>query len=189
MPLLELVATWPTARAGFRRLMAGRDVPRLYCSDTDRDRDFDGAVPDPRVVAEAWDAWHAEVDFATQFVADASTLDITADDPLNQHGSDGGSLSLRERIDGRIGDSAHRQAAAPQGATGRGMIRCRTVCANDHALLGKDPVLGGSARGPGRRFGPFESGCASRGSDTFSPGADASGSADRQRCVRPWVGE
>ena len=61
-------------------------------------------LPDPRVVAEAWDAWHAEVDFATQFVADASTLDITADDPLNQHGSGGGSISLRERIDGRIGE-------------------------------------------------------------------------------------
>src|SRR5690348_15789539 len=73
-------------RATFRVLMAGQDVPRLFCSDTDRDGDFDGAVPDPRVVAEAWDAWHAEVDFATQFVADAPSLDMTADDPLNKHG-------------------------------------------------------------------------------------------------------
>src|SRR3954471_13966351 len=189
MPLLERVATWPTARAGFRRLMAGRDVPRLYCSDTDRDRDFDGAVPDPRVVAEAWDAWHAEVHFATQFVADASTLEITADDPLNSTAAVAGRSHCASESTDESASSAHRQAAAPQGATGRGMIRCRTVCANDHALLGKDPVLGGSARGPGRRFGPFESGCASRGSDTFSPGADASASADRQRCVRPCAGE
>src|SRR6516225_12061297 len=36
-------------RATFRVLMAGQDVPRLFCSDTDRDGDFDGAVPDPRV--------------------------------------------------------------------------------------------------------------------------------------------
>src|SRR6266849_5923436 len=32
-------------RATFRVLMAGQDVPRLFCSDTDRDGDFDGAVP------------------------------------------------------------------------------------------------------------------------------------------------
>src|SRR5688500_14544323 len=39
-------------RATFRVLMAGQDVPRLFTSGTDRDGDFDGAVPDPRVVAE-----------------------------------------------------------------------------------------------------------------------------------------
>ena len=71
-------------------MMAGQDVPRLFCSDTDRDGDFDGAVPDPQVVAEAWDAWRAEVDFATRFVAEAPSLDITGNDPLNQHGSGGG---------------------------------------------------------------------------------------------------
>jgi Protein of unknown function (DUF664) len=112
-------------RATFRVLMAGHDVPRLFTSDMDRDGDFDGAVADPRVVAEAWEAWRAEVDFATRFVADAPTLDITGSDPLNQHGSGGGGLIslrevlvgmieeyarhmghvdlLRERIDGRIG--------------------------------------------------------------------------------------
>jgi len=79
---------------------------------------------DPQVVAEAWHAWRAEVDFAERFVAEAPSLDITGDDPLNQHGSGGGSMSLREvpvstiweygrhmghidllreRIDGRIG--------------------------------------------------------------------------------------
>ena len=111
-------------RSTFRVMMAGQDAPRLFCSATDRDGDFDGAVPDSQVVAEAWDAWAAEVDFATRFVADAPSLDITGDDPLNQHGSGGGPMSLREamvemiaeyarhmghvdllreRIDGRIG--------------------------------------------------------------------------------------
>jgi hypothetical protein len=111
-------------RRTFRVMMAGHDAPRLYCSDTDRDGDFDGAVADPQVVADAWDAWRAEVDFATRFVAEAPSLDITGDDPLNEHGSGGNAMSLRvvlqgvieeyarhmghadllrERIDGRIG--------------------------------------------------------------------------------------
>src|SRR3979411_392788 len=89
-------------RATFRVLMAGQDAPRLFCSGTDRDGDFDGAVPDPRVVAQAWDAWRAEVDFATRFVAEAPSLDITSDDLLNQHGSGGGPMSLREGLVGMI---------------------------------------------------------------------------------------
>src|SRR6476646_7548312 len=90
-------------RATFRVMMAGQDVPRLYCSDTDRDGDFDGAVPDPQLVAEAWDAWRAEVDCATRVVAAAASLDITASDTLNQHGSGGGPISLREVLVGMIG--------------------------------------------------------------------------------------
>jgi len=99
MSLLGLVRHLAEMERGtFRQMMAGQDVPRLYCSPTDRDGDFDGAVPDPQVVAEAWDAWRAEVDFAERFVAEAPTLDITGDDPLNQHGSGGGSVSLREML-------------------------------------------------------------------------------------------
>jgi catechol 2,3-dioxygenase-like lactoylglutathione lyase family enzyme len=93
-------------RATFRVMMSAQDVPRLFCSDTDRDGDFDGAVADPRVVAEAWEAWRAEVDFATRFVAEAPSLDITGDDPLNQHGSGGGPMSLREVLVGMIEEYA-----------------------------------------------------------------------------------
>jgi len=89
-------------RATFREMMAGQDAPRLFCSDTDRDGDFDGAVPDSQMVAEAWDIWRAEVDFANGFVAEAPNLDITGDDPLNQHGSGGGPMSLREALVGMI---------------------------------------------------------------------------------------
>jgi hypothetical protein len=99
-------------RATFRVLMAGQDVPRLFCSETDRDGDFDGAVPDPRVVAEAWDAWRAEVDFAERFVAEAPSLDMTGDDPLNQHGSGGGLISLREVMIGTIGEYARHMGHA-----------------------------------------------------------------------------
>jgi hypothetical protein len=107
MSLLGLVRHLAEGERGtFRVMMAGQDVPRLFCSDTDRDGDFDGAVPDPQVVAEAWDAWRAEVDFATRFVAEAPSLDITGDDPLNQHGSGGGPLSLREVLVGMIEEYA-----------------------------------------------------------------------------------
>jgi hypothetical protein len=107
MSLLGLVRHLAEVERGsFRETMAGQDAPRLYCSETDRDGDFDGAVPDPQVVAEAWDAWRAEVDFAERFVAEAPSLDITADDPLNQHGSGGGAMSLREMLVGMIHEYA-----------------------------------------------------------------------------------
>jgi uncharacterized damage-inducible protein DinB len=99
-------------RVTFRVMMAGQDVPRLFTSETDRDGDFDGAVPDPRVVAQAWEAWRAEVDFATRFVAEAPSLDITADDPLNQHGSGGGPMSLREVLVGMIEEYARHMGQA-----------------------------------------------------------------------------
>jgi hypothetical protein len=103
MSLLGLVRHLAESeRATFRALMAGQDVPRLFCSEDDRDGDFDGAVADPRAVAEAWDAWRAEVEFATRFVAEAPSLDITSEDPENRHGSGGGAVSLREALIGMI---------------------------------------------------------------------------------------
>jgi hypothetical protein len=99
-------------RASFRVLMAGQDAPRLFCSETDRDGDFDGAVPDPQVVAEAWAAWREEVDFATRFVEAAPSLDIAGDDPLNEHGSGGGAMSLRELLVGMIEEYARHMGHA-----------------------------------------------------------------------------
>jgi hypothetical protein len=119
MSLLGLVRHLAESeRATFRRMMAGLDVPPLFSSDTNPDGDFDGAVAEPPVVAEAWDAWRAEVDFATRYVADAPDLDVTGNDPW--HGPTslrevivgtiveyarhlGHADLLRERIDGRIG--------------------------------------------------------------------------------------
>jgi hypothetical protein len=99
-------------RATFRKMMAGQDVPRLFCSDTDRDADFDGAVPDPQVVEQAWEAWRAEVEFATRFVAQAPSLDVTGDDPLNQHGSGGRPMSLREVLVGMVEEYARHMGHA-----------------------------------------------------------------------------
>lgn len=99
-------------RETFRVMMAGQNVPRLFCTEADRDGDFDGAVADPQVVAEAWAAWRAEVDFATQFVDEAPSLDITGADPLNQHGSGGGDMSLREVLVGMIEEYARHMGHA-----------------------------------------------------------------------------
>ncbi len=84
----------------------------LYTSDTDRDGDFDGAVADPQVVAEAWETWRAEVAFATSFVAEAPNLDVTADDSQNKHGSGGGATSLREMLLGTIEEYARHMGHA-----------------------------------------------------------------------------
>ena len=46
-------------RYWFRYVMAGLDLSRLYGSDGDREADWNGAVADPKVVAEAWAAWRA----------------------------------------------------------------------------------------------------------------------------------
>jgi uncharacterized damage-inducible protein DinB len=96
-------------RATFRVMMGGQDAPRLFGPG---DADFDGAVPDPQAIADAWDAWRAEVDFATRLVAEAPSLDITADDPLNQHGSGGAPMSLREALVGMIEEYARHMGHA-----------------------------------------------------------------------------
>jgi uncharacterized damage-inducible protein DinB len=110
-----------TEQQWFRNVMAGQDVGRLYRSETDPGGDFDGAVPDPEVVAQAWRDWRDEVAFAERFVAEAPDLAVTGtfDNGVN-HGSiplrrvlvhmieeyarhNGHADLLRERIDGRVG--------------------------------------------------------------------------------------
>jgi Protein of unknown function (DUF664) len=103
MSLLGLVRHLAEVERGtFRVLMAGQDVPRLFTSETDRDGDFDNAVADPEMVAQAWEAWRAEVAFAERFVAEAPSLDMTGNDAKNLHGSGGGLISLREVLVGMI---------------------------------------------------------------------------------------
>ncbi|VXC00099.1 DinB family protein [Nocardioides sp. AX2bis] len=51
-----------------RQCLEGQNLPRLYVTDDEPDADFDGAVADDAVVAEAWEAWHREVSHAEQVV-------------------------------------------------------------------------------------------------------------------------
>ena len=50
--------------------------PWIYATEAEPDLDFDGAVADPGVVAEAWTTWQAEVDHARD-VAQRTPLDST----------------------------------------------------------------------------------------------------------------
>ncbi|MBQ0903047.1 DinB family protein [Micromonospora sp. U21] len=118
MSLLGLIRHLAEVERGwFRRTMAGQDAPRLYCSDDDPDGDFDGAVADPEMVAEAWRAWRAEVEFAERFV-EASDLGVQGRQRkgdtivlrellvhmIEEYARHNGHADLfRERIDGRVG--------------------------------------------------------------------------------------
>lgn len=105
-------------RFWFREVMAGQDAPPRFYSDFDPDGDFDGAAPEPALVAEAWDAWRAEVSFAERFVAEAPNLDITGNEQyrgamslrwvlvhlVEEYARHNGHADLlRERIDGAAG--------------------------------------------------------------------------------------
>jgi len=61
----------------WRRVMERNlDLPKLYGKDKNRDADFDGAVADDAVVAEAWESWRREVAYAEEFVESAASLDV-----------------------------------------------------------------------------------------------------------------
>jgi uncharacterized damage-inducible protein DinB len=77
-------------RVWLRSRMAGLEAPRLYSSRPGEDGDWNGAVADPAVVAEAWGNWREECAFTDQFVADAPSLEMTGS------GRNGGQVSLRE---------------------------------------------------------------------------------------------
>jgi uncharacterized damage-inducible protein DinB len=105
-------------RSWFRRVLAGQDAPPHFYYDADPDGDFDGAAPDPEVVAQAWDTWRAEVAFAERFVADAPDLEVTGDHRhygqvslrwvlvhmVEEYARHNGHADLlRQRIDGAVG--------------------------------------------------------------------------------------
>lgn len=94
MSLLRLVRHLAEqVRATFRTLMAGQDVPRLFCSDTDRDGDFDGAVANPQVAAEAHGSGGGPLPLREVLVG-----------MIEEYARHMGHVDLlRERIDGRVG--------------------------------------------------------------------------------------
>src|SRR5690349_19369239 len=62
----------------FRRALEGRmDQPRLYRTEEDRDLDFNGAVAEDAVVADAWESWRREVAHAQQYLAGVDDLGQT----------------------------------------------------------------------------------------------------------------
>ena len=118
MSLLGLIRRMAEVeRAWCRRRFAGHNVPKRYQTGADPDADFNGAVADPAVVAEARAAWREEIAFAEQFTRDHD-LGFAGCDSEGQPVSlrellvrmieeyarhNGHADLLRERIDGRIG--------------------------------------------------------------------------------------
>ena len=102
----------------FRRVLGKQpELPRLYWSEEDRDLDFNGAVPDPAVVEDAWRSWRQEVANAREYLDSVTDLGELVD----HHGEQievrdvlvhmieeyarhvGHADLLRECIDGRTG--------------------------------------------------------------------------------------
>ncbi|MBV1942462.1 DinB family protein [Streptomyces sp. BV286] len=105
-------------RRWFRRVLAGQDAPALFTSAAHPDGDFDGAVADPAVIAEAWAAWRAEVAFSEGFVAEAPDLAVAGEDSwrgpvslrwvlihmIEEYARHNGHADLlRECVDGAVG--------------------------------------------------------------------------------------
>jgi uncharacterized damage-inducible protein DinB len=64
----------------FRRALEGNDeLARLYRTEEDPDLDFNGAVADDAVVADAWESWKREVANAQAWLAAAGDLGETFD--------------------------------------------------------------------------------------------------------------
>jgi uncharacterized damage-inducible protein DinB len=105
-------------RRWFRTRFAGQDKGSRYQTADDPDADFNAAVADPAVVAEAWAAWREEVEFANEFIAEHD-FDFVGKDREGEPVSlrelivhmieeyarhNGHADLLRERIDGRVGE-------------------------------------------------------------------------------------
>ena len=72
MSLLGLVRHMADVeRYWFRGVLSGEDAPRRYRTTEDRDADFNNAMADPAVVADAWDAWREEVTTPTSASKDS----------------------------------------------------------------------------------------------------------------------
>ena len=104
----------------FQRVLQGRtEGPRLYKTDNDFDRDFNGAEPDPAVVEDAFATWKAEIAKSDEWLGSRADSDLG--EQVDVHGERvsirdilvhvfeeyarhaGHADLLRECIDGRTG--------------------------------------------------------------------------------------
>ena len=76
----------------FRRVLQERpELPRLYGREGVRDLDFDEAVADPAVVAEAFATWKAEIADADAWLDGLDEADLGREVPLED-----GTVSIRD---------------------------------------------------------------------------------------------
>ncbi|WP_221176507.1 DinB family protein [Nocardioides marmorisolisilvae] len=105
-------------RGWFQQILAGLDVPRIYRTEDDPDADFNGAIGEEAVVAEAWERLHAEQAFTDRFVAGEDNLGKITEyhhgrislrevlvHMIEEYARHNGHADLlRECIDGRLGE-------------------------------------------------------------------------------------
>lgn len=103
--LLGLVRHLAEEERHLRRVMAGEDTPKLYCTDEDRDGDWNGATGNPADVEDAWQQWRAEVELTDQYVAGASDLGAL-NAGVSDLGPDGADLQLRDILVAQIAEYA-----------------------------------------------------------------------------------
>jgi len=118
MSLLGLVRHMAAVEHGwFQRRLQGKDEPRLFGKDQERDADFDLATGDPAMVEEAFALWREQVALAEEYLAGVDDLGATVvldgDDVevrdivvhmIEEYARHCGHADLlRECIDGRIG--------------------------------------------------------------------------------------
>ena len=105
MSLLGLVRHLAEGELHVRRVMAGEDAPKLYCTDADRDGDWNGAVADPAVVDDAWRQWRTEIELTDRFVDSVDDLG-TRNAGVSDLGPDGADLQLRDMLVAQIAEYA-----------------------------------------------------------------------------------
>jgi len=101
MSLLGRVRHLAEGERHLRRVMAGEDAPKLYCADEDRDGDWNGAVPVPSVVDDAWRQWRSEREATDRFIDSVADLGIR-NVGVSDLGPDGADLPLREMLVAQI---------------------------------------------------------------------------------------
>lgn len=120
MSLLGLVRHLAEVERGwFRKILDGQaDVPRIYRTPEDPDRDWNGAVGDPAVVEDAWASLRAEQAFADAWIEACPDLSRVFDHGpgrvsvrevlvhiVEEYARHNGHADLlRECVDGRIGE-------------------------------------------------------------------------------------
>lgn len=117
MSLLGLVRHLAEVERGWTSIMRGQDLPKLYSPVGERNGDFDGAIADPALVAEAFANWQAAIAATDELVAeteDLGRLSVSRDEPvalrevlvhlIEEYARHCGHADLlRECIDGRVG--------------------------------------------------------------------------------------
>jgi uncharacterized damage-inducible protein DinB len=63
----------------YRNLQGHPDAPRLYWSAEEQDLDFDGAVADPAIVADAFTVWREQITAADQWLDSLTDLGTIVD--------------------------------------------------------------------------------------------------------------